>query len=112
MGEGGVKNLNCWFSRTHLFFKAWGSSGNQHDSLLLLGLFVTLSRGISPDLVLLRGRTDVNPVVPAAEPSSLVLARYAVREGSVNTQGAHLGMFMPSREAVCVSVISMSESWC
>lgn len=53
----------------------------------------------------------MNPVVLAAEPSSLVLAGCAVREGSVNTQGAHLGMFMPSREAVCISVISMSESW-
>lgn len=53
----------------------------------------------------------MNPVVLAAEPSSLVLAGCAVREASVNTQGAHLGMFMPSREAVCISVISMSESW-
>lgn len=53
MGEAGVKAQNrCSLGR--VFFKAWGSSGNQRASLLLLGLFVTLSREISPDLVLLK----------------------------------------------------------
>lgn len=71
-----------------MVFKAWGSFGNQHASTLLVGLFVTLSREIGPYLVLLIRRTDVNPDVLAAEPSSLVLvgSGYAGREGSVNTR--------------------------
>lgn len=94
------------------------SFGNQHASTLWV-FFVTLSREIEPYLVLLIRRTDVNPEVLAAEPSSPVLAGsgYAGREGCYHPgpvrmpQCAHLGMFMPSCEAVCIRVTSLSGSW-